>query len=62
LTQQAEHRVRVALSSFCRQRNWVRFEKNVAGQFLSLLLWRLSKTHTWSATVLVEELDPGGVE
>jgi hypothetical protein len=23
------------------------------------LLWRLSKTHAWSATVLVDELDPG---
>jgi hypothetical protein len=28
------------------------------GQFLSLLLWRLSKTHTWPATVLADERDP----
>ena len=33
-------------------------KKNVVGQFLSLLLWRLSKAHTRSATVLVDELDP----
>jgi hypothetical protein len=29
------------------QRNWVRFAKIIAGQFSALLLWRLSKAHTW---------------
>jgi hypothetical protein len=43
---------------FCRE-NWVRFAKNIAGRFSPLLLRRFSKTHTWSATVLVDELDPG---
>ena len=34
----------------------------MARQFSSLLLWRLSKTQTWSATVLVDELHAGGVK
>jgi hypothetical protein len=32
------------------------FRKKRRRQFLSLLLWRLSKAHTRSATVLVDEL------
>src|SRR5262249_8196148 len=31
------------------------------GQLLSLLLCRLSKAHAWSATVLVNELNAGGL-
>jgi hypothetical protein len=38
------------------------FRKKVAGQFSSLLLWRLSKAHTWSATVLIDELDAGSLQ
>jgi hypothetical protein len=38
--------------------DWVRFAKN--GGFSPLLLWRLSKAHTWTATVLVDELDARG--
>jgi hypothetical protein len=38
-----------------------RFAKKVAAAS-SLLLWRLSKAHTWSASVLVDELDAGGSE
>jgi hypothetical protein len=32
------------------------FRKNVVAS--PLLLWRLSKAHAWSATVLVDELNP----
>jgi hypothetical protein len=32
------------------------FRKNVANRFLPFLLWRLSKAHTRSAPVLVDEL------
>jgi hypothetical protein len=35
------------LGSFRKKRRW----------FLPLRLWRLSKAHAWSATVLVDELD-----
>jgi hypothetical protein len=38
------------------------FREKVAGQFSSLLLWRLSKAHTWSATVLIDELDAGSLQ
>jgi hypothetical protein len=30
------------------------------GPFLPLLLWRLSKAHTWPAAVLVDELETAG--
>jgi hypothetical protein len=40
-----------------RQGNWLRFAKKSRRWFLALLLWRLPKTHTWTATVLVDELD-----
>jgi hypothetical protein len=36
------------LGSFCKKRR---------DRFLSLLLWRHSKAHTWPTTVLVDELD-----
>jgi len=38
-----------------KQGNWIRFAKK-ASRFSSLLLWRLSKAYTGSATVLVDEL------
>jgi hypothetical protein len=36
------------------------FRKN--GRLSPFLFWRLSKAHTWSATVLVDELDASGFE
>jgi hypothetical protein len=31
-------------------------------RFSPLLLWRLSKAHAWSATVLLDELDAGSLQ
>ena len=38
----------------------VRFGKT--SPFSPLLPWRLSKAHAWSATVLVDELNAGGLD
>jgi hypothetical protein len=40
-----------------RQENWLRFARKRRSRFLALLLWRLPKAYTGSATVLVDELD-----
>jgi hypothetical protein len=38
------------------------FRKKCRGRLLPLLLRRLSKPHAWSATVLIDEVDAGGLQ
>jgi hypothetical protein len=45
----------------CGREDWVRFAKRCGRRFLPLLLRGLSKTYTWSATVLVENSTPAAL-
>jgi hypothetical protein len=57
-TRQAAFGVVLSRAPISAATDWVRFAK-CRGRSLSLLLWRFSKAHPWSTTVLVDELDPG---